>query len=129
MKKLLIFIIGLVLSIYIFSGEVSAKKITIGDSHVAEYEFIEKPRVGASTIRIKLLDKNNKQVRDLKIVGSYDMPSMRGHHSSPPTVIQTNKQDIYLFPINFMMRGRWEVILSFQKDNKEIHREIITLDI
>jgi hypothetical protein len=129
MKKILIFVIGLIFSIHLFSSEASAKKIAIGDSYSAEYEFIEKPKVGTSTIRIKLLDKNNKQVKDLKIIGSYDMPSMRGHHSSPPTTIQTNKQNVYLFPVNLVMRGRWEIVLSFQKDNKEIHKELITLDI
>jgi uncharacterized protein YxeA len=101
------------------------KKTKINDNYSFKYNFIEKVKMGMSTIKIEVFDKKGKFVDDLTILGSYDMPSMRGHHNFPATKIQKNKKNEYLFPVNFVMRGVWEITLTFQKDDKEIYSGII----
>jgi hypothetical protein len=54
---------------------------------------------------------------------------MRGHHSTPPTAMKTNKKNDYLSLLNFVMQGGWEVVIDFQKDGKSIHTETMNIKI
>jgi hypothetical protein len=113
------FLTVLVLALGI-SANVSAEtvkegtKTVINGSYSFKAEFVEKPKMGESVLRITLWDKDGKQVTDLEVVGSYDMASMAGQHSMAPKTVLTSQRGFYLFPVRFAMRGKWQVDLVFK---------------
>jgi hypothetical protein len=123
-KKNGVFVAALILALGI-SANVSAEtvklgaKIVINDSYSFKAEFAEKPKIGESVLRITLWDKDGKQVTDLEITGSYDMASMQGQHSMAPKTVLTSQRGFYLFPVNFAMRGKWQVVLVFKQKNSD----------
>ncbi|GHU39069.1 hypothetical protein FACS1894190_02210 [Spirochaetia bacterium] len=102
------------------SANVSAETVKVGTktvingSYSFKAEFPEKPKMGEGVLRITLWDKDGKQVTDLEIFGSYDMASMAGQHSMAPKTVLTSQKGFYLFPVNFAMRGKWQVDLVFK---------------
>ncbi|MDR0676837.1 MAG: FixH family protein [Elusimicrobiota bacterium] len=100
-------------------------KIAINDNYYFKYTFPEKIKIGNSVIKISIFDKNDKKVDTLKIIGSYDMPSMRGNHSFINQTFQKNKNSDYLLPLNLVMRGEWEIILIIQENNENIYNGAI----
>jgi hypothetical protein len=133
MKKVF-FLTALVLAFGI-SANVSAEtvkagaKTVINDSYSFKAEFPEKPKMGESVLRITLWDKDGKQVTDLQIIGSYDMASMAGQHSMAPKTILTSQKGFYLFPVNFAMRGKWQIDLVFKQAGKELYTAAIPVGI
>ncbi|MDR1453740.1 MAG: hypothetical protein LBJ25_07205 [Candidatus Margulisbacteria bacterium] len=117
------------------SGPILAagKKTAINDRYSFQYEFPQKPQMGPAVLKILVYDKQSQlseqRSSNLTILGSYDMPSMRGHHASPPTPIKTNRLGDYLFPVDLVMRGEWEIVLSFQEDGQEIYSGVILLKV
>ncbi|GHV88875.1 hypothetical protein AGMMS50267_12350 [Spirochaetia bacterium] len=113
------FLTALVLALGI-SANVSAEpvkagtKTVINDAYSFKAEFVKKPKMGESVLRITLWDKDSKQVTDLEVVGSYDMASMAGQHSMAPRTVLASQRGFYLFPVNFAMRGKWQVDLVFK---------------
>ncbi|GHU59028.1 hypothetical protein AGMMS49975_26170 [Clostridia bacterium] len=113
------FLTALVLALGI-PAHVSAETVKVGTktvingSYSFKAEFVERPKMGESILRITLWDKDGKQVTDLEVVGSYDMASMAGQHSMAPKTILTSQRGFYLFPVNFAMRGKWQVDLVFK---------------
>jgi hypothetical protein len=120
-----------VLLVFIAVSNVSAQlvkvgqKVVINDSYSFKAEFPKKPKVGEGVLKITLWDKDGKQVSDLDVIGSYDMESMAGQHSMAPKTVLTNKQGFYLFPINFSMRGKWDVTLVFKLGDEELYSAVI----
>ena len=111
----------------------AGQKIKINERYSFQYEFPKKPRLGPTVLKINVFDatisKPDNKVTDLVILASSDMPSMRGHHTVPPKPVQTNKNNDYLFPIDLVMRGEWEIVLSFQENDKEIYSGVILLKV
>ncbi|GHV08581.1 hypothetical protein AGMMS50229_17220 [Campylobacterota bacterium] len=89
-------------------------KTIVNDSYSFKAEFVEKPKIGETILRVTLWDKDGKQITDLDIIGSYDMASMAGQHSMASKIVSTSKSGFYLFPIRLVMRGKWEVTLIFK---------------
>jgi hypothetical protein len=122
--KRVFFLAALVLALGI-SVNVSAETVKVGaktainDSYSFKAEFVEKPKMGESVLRITLWDKDGKQVTDLEIVGSYDMASMAGQHSMAPKTILTSQRGFYLFPVKFAMRGKWQLVLVFKQNDTD----------
>lgn len=113
-------------------GEAVTDSPAIAGSNNTEYllkhEWPEKPKIGSYTLKVNLADKAGAPVNGAEVVVSYDMPSMRGHHATTETMKQNAAGD-YLLPINFVMGGDWEIIISARKDGSEIAAETILLDI
>jgi hypothetical protein len=109
------------------------KNIKINDRYAFQYEFPKKPRLGTAVLKINVFDATislpDNKVTDLVILASSDMPSMRGHHTMPPKPVQTNKNKDYLFPVDLVMRGEWEIVLSFQENYQEIYTGVVLLKI
>jgi hypothetical protein len=107
----------------------SGKKCWIGEVNYFTWEFDKTPKMGTSILIIKLYDKDGKQVSDLAITGSSDMPSMRGAHDSGEVAFKTNKAGNYLLPVNVVMPGDWEVRLTFSRNGIVIFRGRIAFDV
>ncbi|MDR1998301.1 MAG: FixH family protein [Candidatus Margulisbacteria bacterium] len=109
------------------------EKIKINDRYAFQYEFAQKPKMGPAVLKITVFDaalgRTDNKTTGLTILGSYDMPSMRGHHASGLQTIKTNKNKEYLFPVNFVMRGGWEIVLSFQDQDAELYSGLILVKI
>ncbi|MDR2842901.1 MAG: FixH family protein [Spirochaetaceae bacterium] len=105
------------------------QKTVINDSYSFKAEFSKKPKMGESILKVTLWDKDGKQVTDLELIGSYDMNSMAGQHSMAPKTVLTSKQGYYLFPVNFTMKGKWEITLVFKQADKELYTATIQVSI
>jgi hypothetical protein len=131
MKKLLQVFIAAVLTLPAAAGLCAAQQGGPGqdkNAYSIKYEWPKKPKVGDYTLKVNVYDKYGKAARDVEVIASYDMPSMRGHHAAREKMKLSSK-GYFLLPIHFAMRGDWEIILSVQKDGKEAVSETILLDI
>ncbi|MGE5839780.1 MAG: hypothetical protein ACM34H_07575 [Deltaproteobacteria bacterium] len=99
----------------------AGQKNWIGDQYYFIYEFDKRPQMGTIIMKIQVFTKDGKQDRSLEITGDADMPSMKGAHSSGNQPFKTNKKGDYLLPVNVVMPGDWEVIVTFLKDKKPIY--------
>ncbi|MDR0645432.1 MAG: FixH family protein [Elusimicrobiota bacterium] len=133
MKKLLLMPCLIVLCGFLSSASAEIlkekKQYNIDDNYSFTYQFPKKPKMGTAVLKISVFNKEGKKVKDLDIFGSYDMPSMRGHHATGPDKIKTNKKNEYLMPVDFVMPGDWEIILTFQKDGQNIYTGEISVNI
>ena len=98
-----------------------------GSDYFIKYDWPERPRVGTYTLRVNLVDRSGNPVEGAEVAVSYDMPSMRGAHTTTETMKQNARGD-YLLPILFVMPGDWEIVVSARKDGVEIATETILLD-
>jgi hypothetical protein len=107
----------------------SGKKCWIGEVNYFTWEFDKTPKMGMAILIIKLYDKDGKRVSDLAITGRSDMPSMRGAHDSGEGAFKTNKAGDYLLPVNVVMPGDWEILLTFSRNGIVIFRGRIAFDV
>ncbi|MGD1010859.1 MAG: FixH family protein [Candidatus Aminicenantales bacterium] len=107
----------------------AGKKCWIGEVYYFIYEFDRTPKIGTAILKIRLFDKDGKQVTDLDITGQSDMPSMRGAHDSGEVAFKLNKKGDYLLPVNIVMPGDWEVRLTFSRTKIVIFRGRLTFDV
>ncbi|GBR72742.1 hypothetical protein NO1_0238 [Candidatus Termititenax aidoneus] len=111
----------------------AGQKIKINERYSFQYAFPKKPRLGTTVLKINVFDAaisaTDNKVTDLTILASSDMPAMRGNHTTPPKPVQTNKKKDYLFPVDLVMRGEWEIVLSFQEDGREIYSGAVLLKV
>lgn len=97
------------------------QKTWLGEDYYFIYEFDKKPQMGTIIMKIQVFTKGGKQDSSLEIVGSADMPSMKGAHSTGEQTFKLNKKGDYLLPVNVVMPGDWEVVLNFSKDKRPIY--------
>jgi hypothetical protein len=132
MKILLTACLAVFAAVFVCAGTETLKEkkqYKIDDNYSFIYQFAKKPKMGTAVLKISVANKEGKKVKDFDILGNYDMPSMRGHHASGPDKIKTNKKNEYLMPVDFVMPGGWEIILTFQKDGKDIYTGKILVNI
>jgi len=98
----------------------SGQKHWIGEQYYFIYDFDKKPQMGTIIMKVQVFSKDGKQDTSLEISGAADMPSMRGAHSTGDKPFQLNKKGDYLLPVNVVMPGDWEVVLTFFKDKKPV---------
>lgn len=113
---------------YVHNTGAQPRTIAEVSGYAIRYSWPEQPKVGNYTLKVNVSGKTDAATDGIKVVATYDMPSMRGHHAASEEMKQNAKGD-FLLPIHFAMRGDWEIILSAQKDGAEVAREIILLDI
>jgi len=107
----------------------SGKKCWIGEVNYFTWEFDKTPKMGTAILVIKLYDREGKKVSDLAITGKSDMPSMRGAHDSGEVAFKTNRAGDYLLPVNVVMPGDWEVLLTFSRNGIVIFRGRIAFNV
>lgn len=107
----------------------SGKKCWIGEVNYFTWEFNKTPKMGTAILIIKLYDREGNKVSDLAITGKSDMPSMRGAHDSGEVAFKTNRAGDYLLPVNVVMPGGWEVLLTFSRNGIVIFRGRIAFDV
>jgi hypothetical protein len=107
----------------------AGKKCWIGDSLYFTYKFDKKPKLGTAFLKVQLFDKAGARITSLDVVGASDMPSMRGAHDSGDVPFKLNKKGDYLMPVNVVMPGEWEVLLTFVKDTEPLYRGRITFKV
>lgn len=101
-------------------------EIKINQDTSFEYNFVERPKVGDVIMKITVSDQER---RNVKVFAEYDMPSMRGHHSSGKVEFLRNRTQDYVLPIHFAMPGDWEIVLTFEEDGEQIYQGTVNLDI
>lgn len=107
----------------------SGKKCWIGEVNYFTWEFDKTPKMGMSVLIVKLFDKDGRRVSDLTITGRSDMPSMRGAHDSGEVAFKTNRAGDHLLPVNVVMPGDWEVLLTFSRNGIVIFRGRLAFDV
>jgi hypothetical protein len=107
----------------------SGKKCWIGEINYFTWEFDKTPKMGMSVLIVKLYDKDGKRVSGLVITGRSDMSSMRGAHDSGEVAFKTNRAGDYLLPVNVVMPGDWEVLLTFSRNGIVIFRGRLAFDV
>lgn len=127
MKRLFLIVLSvLCLITFTACSESSTKKYKINDNTSFDYSFVDPPKVGDVIMKVSVTDQEKRQ---LKVFAQYDMPSMRGHHASGKVEFKRNQTQDYVLPIHFAMPGDWEIILIFEEDGKELHKERVNLNI
>lgn len=99
----------------------AGQKHWIGNEYYFVYDFNKKPQMGTIILKVQVFSKEGMQDSALEITGSVDMPSMKGAHSTGEQPLKLNKKGDYLLPVNVVMPGEWEVVLSFLKDKKPFY--------
>ncbi len=107
----------------------AGKKCWIGDSFYFTYEFDRTPKMGTAILKIELFGKDGNRVTGIEIAGRSDMPSMRGAHDSGEVEFKQNRKGDHLLPVNIVMPGDWEVLLTFSKDGAVIFRGRVAFNV
>lgn len=105
------------------------KKIKIDDTASFTWEFVKKPKMGPAILKIQVFDKEGGRRTDLAIVGRSDMPSMRGAHDSGEVAFKLSRKGDYLLPVDIVMPGDWEILLTFQSGETVVFRGRIAFDV
>lgn len=98
------------------------KKFALDGGFSFLYEFVAKPRIGTTVLRLQVFDPAGKQVAPFAIFGRYDMPSMAGAHDSGDEEFRLNAKNNYLLPLHIVMPGEWEVKLTFRRGETVVFR-------
>jgi len=93
------------------------------------YRFASRPQMGTVVLKVQVFNADGSRSTDLALSGRSGMPSMSGAHDSGDKPFQLNRKGDYLLPVDIVMPGDWEVVLSFKKGAKRIYRGKILLDI
>jgi hypothetical protein len=101
----------------------------IGEVNSFVYEFDKTPGMGTVILKIRLFDKDGRQVSDLEITGRSDTPSLRGAHDSGDVPLKLDKRGDYLLPVDIVMPGDWEVLLTFSRNKIVIFRGRLTFGV
>lgn len=100
----------------------AGKKNPLPDGSYFIWEFNQTPKMGTIILKLAVHDQTGDKVNHLQIYGRSDMPSMRGHHDSGEVAFKVNNQGAYLLPVNIVMPGDWEVILTFKQGENILYR-------
>lgn len=107
----------------------AGQKCWIGEVNYFVYGFDKAPGMGTAVLRVRLFDKDGKQVSDLDIAGRSDTPSMRGAHDSGEAPLKLDGKGDYLLPVAIVMPGEWEVRLTFSRTKTIIFRGRLTFNV
>ncbi len=105
------------------------KKIKIDETAYFTWEFVERPKMGPAILKIQVFDRNGGRRTDLAIFGRSDMPSMRGAHDSGEAAFKLNRKGDYLLPVDVVMPGGWEVLVTFKKGDAVVLRGRIAFNV
>ncbi|MCX8159909.1 MAG: FixH family protein [Candidatus Saccharicenans sp.] len=100
----------------------AGKKNELPGGRYFTWEFSQTPKMGTVILRLEVFDQKGGKITSLKVGGRSDMPSMRGHHDSGEVAFKLNNQGVYLLPVNIVMPGDWEIILTFRDGDNVLYR-------
>ena len=133
MKKVIIGYLMLMLAASCIAAEniifKQGAKNWIDKEHYFSYEFSKKPQIGYVIVKIKLYDKTGVRVKDCSFIAVSGMPSMGNAHDSPETAFKLSKKGDYLFPVNIVMLGTWQLNIKIIKENEVIASGVISFDV
>ncbi len=98
------------------------KKYWINDRYYFTCSFDKKPRIGTAVLKIQIFTKDGGRDTSFLLKGESDMPGMRGAHHTGPQPFKLNNKGDYLLPIDVVMPGDWEIILTFKDGDRIIFR-------
>ena len=101
----------------------------INSEHYFTYQFSKKPQIGLVIVKIKISDKAGARLTNYSILAVSGMPSMGNAHDSPEILFALNKKGDYLFPVNIVMLGTWQVNIKIIKDKKVISSGVVSFDV
>jgi hypothetical protein len=104
----------------------AGEKCWIGEVCYFVYAFDQTPKMGTTILKLRLFDRDGRQISDLDITGRSDMPAMRGAHDSGDLAFKLNKSGDYVLPLNVVMPGDWEVRLTFSRNKVVVFRGRLT---
>lgn len=107
----------------------AGKKNVLDAGHYFTWEFDRTPKMGTAILKVRIFDKAGEQVTAFEVTGRSDMPSMRGAHDSGDVAFKLNKKGDYLLPVNIVMPGDWEVVLTFSAGGRTVLRGRILFDV
>ena len=111
----------------VLTGE--KKKQELSKDVYFTYQFVTRPTMGSSILKVNVFDKNNKKRTDLVVKGIVDMPDMRGSHSSGVESFKLNKNGDYLLPVSFVMPGKWEVVIRIFDKKTLLKEGVVNVEI
>lgn len=97
------------------------KKCWINTEEYFIYGFDKKPKLGTVILKIQVFAKSGEKKSPFEIKGQYDMPTMRGAHDSGLQAFKLSQKGDYLLPLNIMMPGEWEVLLTLSSAEKAVY--------
>jgi hypothetical protein len=126
MKKILFILAAFALLAGTACSKGEKEGIAVSGEYTIKYAWPKKPDVGFSTLKVNLFDKEGKPVEDAAIAARYAMLTMSCCAGVTDAMKRNNKGD-FLIPLQFTMRGEWEITLSITKDEAEIASQTIKL--
>jgi len=98
------------------------KKNPLPDGRYFTWKFDREPKIGTVILILSVHNPDGQLTQVYSITGRSDMPSMRGHHDSGEVSFKTNARGLYLLPVDIVMPGEWEVIITFKEKEQTIFR-------
>jgi hypothetical protein len=105
------------------------KKILLPGGESFTYAFAQRPQMGTTVLKIKLLDGQGRPRKDLRITGRSGMPSMGSAHDSGDKAFVLNRKGDYLLPVDVAMPGDWEVHVFFYRGDTLIFHGVIPFEV
>lgn len=105
------------------------EKIPLGRDHYFIYGFDKPPKIGTRIVRVEIFARDGARDTSYTVKGDADMPSMRGAHSTGEKDFALSAKGVYLFPVQLVMPGDWEIRIVFVKDGKTVLRGAHLFDI
>jgi hypothetical protein len=105
------------------------KKVLIGKDYYFIYGFDKKPKLGTVIMKVQIYTARGKKDTSLEVKADSGMPSMKGAHETEDQTFTLSKKGDYLLPVNIVMPGDWEIILTILKDGKVIFRGSYQFDV
>jgi YHS domain-containing protein len=104
-------------------------KIPIGNDLYFIYGFSSQPKMGSAIMKVEVFTRDGKRDTTCRVMGDFDMPSMRGAHTTGIRDFSVSAKGFYLLPVQLVMPGDWEMRIIFEKDGRTILRGAYLFDL
>jgi hypothetical protein len=105
------------------------KKVPIGNDAYLIFGFDKKPKLGPVIVKVEIFAGNGNKDTSYEVLADSGMPSMRGAHETGELPLKLSKKGAYLWPVDIVMPGDWEIRITVKKDGKVIFRGSYKFDV
>jgi hypothetical protein len=105
------------------------KKVPIGGGLYLIYGFDKTPKLGIAILKVEIFTADGKKDTSFEVKAYAHMPSMKGAHVTVERIFKISKNEVYLAPLDIVMPGTWEIMLTVIKDGKVFFRGSSDFDI
>jgi hypothetical protein len=105
------------------------QKVPIGNDAYLIFGFAKKPKLGPVIVKVEIFTGNGNKDTSFEVLADSGMPSMRGAHETGELPLKLSKKGAYLWPVNIVMPGDWEIRITVKKDGKVIFRGSYQFDV